>query len=88
MRAVAVVDGFSLGSVHRRRAERCSAFRRPANLPAFAQSVGVREVDAFVETVQSLRATNRLPPRYGDERRGERPMAGAAAGCAPYGPGT
>jgi len=36
----------------------------PQNLPAFAQSVGLREVEAFVETVQSLRTANRLPPRY------------------------
>src|SRR5690242_2724119 len=33
-------------------------------LPAFAQSVGLREVGAFVETVHSLRTANRLPPRY------------------------
>ena len=36
----------------------------PQTLPAFAQSHGLREVDGFVETVQSLRTTNRLPPRY------------------------
>ena len=36
----------------------------PQTLPAFAQSLGLREVDAFVETVQSLRTANRLPPRY------------------------
>jgi hypothetical protein len=33
-------------------------------LPAFAQSLGLREVDAFVETVQSIRAANNLPSRY------------------------
>jgi ribonuclease T1 len=33
-------------------------------LPAFAQSLGLREVGAFVDTVQSLRTANRLPPRY------------------------
>jgi len=36
----------------------------PQALPAFAQSLGLREVDAFVETVQSLRTANRLPPRF------------------------
>lgn len=36
----------------------------PQSLPAFARSLGLREIDAFVETMQSLRATNRLPPRY------------------------
>jgi hypothetical protein len=36
----------------------------PQSLPSFAQSLGLREVDAFVETVQSVRTANRLPPRY------------------------
>ena len=36
----------------------------PQTLPGFAQSLGLREVDGFVETVQSLRTANRLPPRY------------------------
>src|SRR6266446_1717526 len=36
----------------------------PQTLPSFAQSLGLRDVDAFVETVQSIRATNRLPSRY------------------------
>jgi ribonuclease T1 len=36
----------------------------PQTLPVFAQSLGLREVDAFVDTVQSIRAANRLPPRY------------------------
>jgi hypothetical protein len=36
----------------------------PQTLPEFAQRLGLREVDAFVETVQSLRTANRLPPQY------------------------
>jgi hypothetical protein len=36
----------------------------PQTLPAFAQSLGLREVGGFVETVQSLRTANILPPRY------------------------
>ncbi len=36
----------------------------PSALPAFAQRVGLRDVAGFVETVQSLRAARRLPPRY------------------------
>ena len=36
----------------------------PQTLPEFAHSLGLREAGAFVETVQSLRAVNRLPPRY------------------------
>ena len=36
----------------------------PQTLPAFAQSLGLREVGAFVETVQSLRTANNLPSRY------------------------
>src|SRR5437667_193198 len=43
----------------------------PQTLPTFAQSVGLREVGPFVETVESLRTANRLPPRYAtkDEAR-------------------
>ena len=36
----------------------------PQTLPKFAQSLGLREVDAFVQAVQSLRTTNILPPRF------------------------
>jgi len=36
----------------------------PQTLSAFAQSVGLREVGPFVETIESLRTANRLPPRY------------------------
>ena len=37
----------------------------PQALAAFAQRLGLRQVEAFVETVESLRRTQRLPPRYG-----------------------
>jgi ribonuclease len=36
----------------------------PQTLPGFAQSLGLREVEAFVETMRSLRTANTLPPRY------------------------
>jgi hypothetical protein len=36
----------------------------PQTLPVFAQSLGLREVAGFVETVQSLRTAKNLPPRY------------------------
>jgi hypothetical protein len=36
----------------------------PQTLQAVAQSLGLREVGAFVETVESLRTANRLPARY------------------------
>src|SRR5260221_10075894 len=36
----------------------------PQNLGAFAQRIGLRDVDGFVDTVQSLRRTQRLPSRY------------------------
>jgi guanyl-specific ribonuclease Sa len=36
----------------------------PPALPKFAQSLGLREIDAFVEAVQSIRTANRLPPRF------------------------
>jgi hypothetical protein len=64
MRAIAIVGWFLLavaGAAVPVAAQRSGA---PQTLPAFAQSVGLREVDAFVETVQSVRAANRLPSRY------------------------
>src|SRR5438105_1209075 len=36
----------------------------PQALPDFANSAGLRDVAGFVETIESLRATHRLPPRY------------------------
>jgi hypothetical protein len=36
----------------------------PPGLAAFAQSVGLRDVPAFVETIQTLRRDQRLPSRY------------------------
>ena len=36
----------------------------PQALAAFAEKAGLRDVSGFVETVQSLRATGHLPPRY------------------------
>src|SRR5260221_11499310 len=56
----------------------------PQNLGAFAQRIGLRDVDGFVDTVQSLRRT---PPAVAlcDERRGastrlarRRPVRGMA----------
>ena len=43
----------------------------PQALAAFAEQMGLRDVPGFVETVQSVRDTGRLPPRYGtkDEAR-------------------
>ena len=36
----------------------------PQELSAFAERLGLRDVGGFVETVQSLRESGRLPPRY------------------------
>ena len=36
----------------------------PPALAAFAETSGLRDVPGFVETVQSLRASGHLPPRY------------------------
>lgn len=36
----------------------------PQALAAFAQRIGLREADAFVDAVNSLRRTRSLPPRY------------------------
>jgi hypothetical protein len=36
----------------------------PQKLTAFAQRAGLRDVDGFVDAVQSLRSTQRLPSRF------------------------
>lgn len=41
-------------------------------LREFAQQAGLRDVDGFVETVETLRATHHLPARYLTKRRAER----------------
>ena len=64
MRAVAIVGWLLVGLLVAAGPSAAQRSADPQTLPAFAQSVGLREVDAFVETVQSLRATNRLPSRY------------------------
>ena len=43
----------------------------PQALAPFAQRLGLREVDAFVETVQSLRRTQLLPPRYATKKEAQ-----------------
>jgi ribonuclease T1 len=40
----------------------------PRALAAFAERAGLRDVAGFVDTVQALRATGRLPPRYVTKR--------------------
>src|SRR2546421_347831 len=64
MRAVAIVGWLLLGLLVAAGPSDAQRSADAQSLPAFAQSVGLREVDAFVETVQSIRATNRLPSRY------------------------
>jgi ribonuclease T1 len=71
MRAIAVLGWLVLmlwGGEAPAVAQRAPEPQAPA---AFAQRMGLREVEAFVETVQSLRRTQRLPPRYAtkDEAR-------------------
>lgn len=63
MRAVAIAGwvllvAFGAGPVLAQRAP------EPQPLAAFAQRVGLRDVDGFVDTVQTLRRTQRPPPRY------------------------
>jgi hypothetical protein len=43
-----------------------------AELRAFAQGLGLAQADAFVETVTSLRESQRLPPRYVTKRAAEK----------------
>jgi hypothetical protein len=65
MRAIAIAAWFVVGLVGV-AATPAGAQRAPdpQTLPKFAQSLGLREVDAFVEAVQSIRTGNRLPPRF------------------------
>src|SRR5688572_4164466 len=64
MRAVAIAVWFVILLVGGAAPAGAQRAADPQSLPAFAQSLGLREVDAFVEAVQSLRTGNRLPPRY------------------------
>src|ERR1700704_3762179 len=52
---------------------------------AFAERVGLRDVTGFVETVQSLRSTGHLPPRYAtkDEARAHGWRGGGLCGVGP-----
>lgn len=43
-----------------------------AQLRGFAVTVGLTDADGFVATVEALRATRRLPPRYVTKHRAER----------------
>ena len=64
MRAIAILGWFLVvlaGAAAPVDAQRSAD---PQTLPAFAQRIGLREVEVFVETVQSIRTANRLPPRY------------------------
>ena len=64
MRAAAIVGWFLLTlfvvmppAVAQRASE-------SSGLATFAQRAGLRDIAGFVETVQTLRADNRLPPRF------------------------
>ena len=84
MRAVAIVGWLLVGLLVAAGPSAAQRSADPQTLPAFAQSLGLREIDAFVETVQSLRATNRLPSRYvtKDEARARGWRGGGL--CAPW----
>src|SRR5207247_6279827 len=64
MRAIAIAVWFVVLLVSAAAPAGAQRSGEPQTLQAFAQSLGLREVDAFVETVQSLRASKSLPPRY------------------------
>jgi len=64
MRAVAIVGWALLGLLIIVGPGEAQRSGEPQTLPTFAQSIGLREVGPFVETVESLRTTSRLPPRY------------------------
>jgi hypothetical protein len=48
-----------------------SADEAAARLATFARAIQLRDVDGFVDTVRTLRAVNRLPPRYVTKREAE-----------------
>lgn len=65
MRAIRFVGRFLLVIlVFAPVAEAQLAAADPQALAAFAEKAGLRDVAGFVETVQSLRASGKLPPRY------------------------
>ena len=63
MRTIAII-GWCLVAIW--AAAPVAAQRAPAAPPlaAFAERLGLRDVPGFIETVQSLRETKGLPPRY------------------------
>jgi len=71
MRAVAIAGWFLFGLLIASGPGEAQRAADPQALTTFAQGVGLREVGPFVETVESLRTANRLPPRYAtkDEAR-------------------
>jgi hypothetical protein len=65
MRATLLVGRFLLALlVVAPAAEAQLAAPDPKTLAAFAEKAGLRDITGFVETVQSLRAGGKLPPRY------------------------
>jgi len=65
MRAMLFIGRFLLALlVVAPAAEAQLAAADPKPLAAFAEKSGLRDVAGFVETVQSLRAGGKLPPRY------------------------
>ena len=64
MRAIVIAAWFIVVLVGAATPADAQRSTEPQTLPAFAQSLGLREVDAFVEAVQSVRTSNILPPRY------------------------
>jgi ribonuclease T1 len=64
MRALAIAAWFVVVLVGAATPSDAQRSADTQSLPAFARSLGLREIDAFVEAVQSIRTANRLPPRY------------------------
>ena len=85
MRAVAILGWMLLGLLVAAGASDAQRSANPQSLPDFAHSLGLREVDAFIETVQGLRTANRLPPRYvtKDEARAHGWRGGALCAAWP-----
>jgi ribonuclease len=64
MRATIILRWLLLGLLVAAPAARAQPAAELEALTAFAETLGLRDVTGFIDTVQSLRGTGHLPPRY------------------------
>jgi hypothetical protein len=64
MRAMSILRWFLLAFLVLASSGHAQSVAEAQALAAFAEKSGLQDISGFIETVQSLRATGHLPPRY------------------------